>query len=408
MKKMQGRKQFLLWLMVCLFAVIPSVNVLATSIQGAKNEKSRLEQKRAEIEKTMEELESKKEDILEYIEALDRKQEQLEEEMAQLDAEIASAENHLAQTKVELENAKETVADQYDIMKRRIKYMYENGTSDYLEVFLNAESMADLLNHAEYMSKIAEYDNELLIRYEDSQTKVEETEKEIEAQLKNLAELSEELKLEQETNRQLAADKVKQIEEYNRLIAEAGDKVDEYTAAIQEKEAEIDALIEAERKRKEAEAARLAAEERERQNQAIIAAGQKLLNGGFTWPLPSSTRITSSFGKREYVTAGASTYHQGVDIGASSGSNILAAASGTVLKASYQGAAGKYVLIDHGGDIYTVYMHCSKLLVSEGEHVEQGDVIALVGSTGVSTGPHLHFGLKLGSEYVNPLTYVSY
>ena len=136
------------------------------------------------------------------------------------------------------------------------------------------------------------------------------------------------------------------------------------------------------------------------------ANGQALLNGGLIWPLPSSTRITSGFGGREEVMQGSGTFHSGVDIGTPAGNNILA--SGTVVAATYHWSMGNYVLIDHGSGIYTVYMHSSKLLVSAGDYVNQGDVIALVGSTGLSTAPHLHFGLKINGSYVNPLNYVSY
>ena len=104
---------------------------------------------------------------------------------------------------------------------------------------------------------------------------------------------------------------------------------------------------------------------------------------------------------------GASSNHKGVDIGASSGADILAAASGQVVIATYSYSAGNYIMIDHGGGVSTVYMHCSQLLVSQGEEVSQGQVIGKVGSTGYSTGPHLHFGIRSGGSYVNPLSYVS-
>ena len=129
-------------------------------------------------------------------------------------------------------------------------------------------------------------------------------------------------------------------------------------------------------------------------------------SGGFRWPVPSSSRITCTFGYRNAPTTGASTYHQGIDIGASTGANIVAAKGGTVVTASYNVAAGNYIMISHGNGVYTVYMHCSRLLVSVGQSVNQGDVIALVGSTGVSTGPHLHFGVNVNGSYVNPMNYV--
>ena len=126
----------------------------------------------------------------------------------------------------------------------------------------------------------------------------------------------------------------------------------------------------------------------------------------FTWPCPSSRRITSDYGPRESPTAGASSYHKGIDIGAAYGADIVAAADGTVVFAGYSNSAGNYVTVNHGGGLYTVYMHCSSLLVSKGQSVSRGQVIAKVGSTGISTGNHLHFGVSLNGSYVNPWNYL--
>ena len=123
------------------------------------------------------------------------------------------------------------------------------------------------------------------------------------------------------------------------------------------------------------------------------------------WPC-SSTRITSNFGYRDSPTAGASSYHTRSRVGASSGSPIYAAASGTVTEAGYSSSRGNYAVISHGSGVSTVYMHCSALYVSAGDSVSQGETIAAVGSTGISTGPHLHFGVIEDGVYVNPRNYV--
>ena len=123
------------------------------------------------------------------------------------------------------------------------------------------------------------------------------------------------------------------------------------------------------------------------------------------WPC-ASTRVTSGFGKRNSPTAGASTYHKGIDIGASTGTAIYAAASGTVTEAGYSSSRGNYVVIYHSNGVSTAYMHCSALYVSSGDKVSQGQTIAAVGSTGISTGPHLHFSVIEDGTYVNPRNYV--
>jgi murein DD-endopeptidase MepM/ murein hydrolase activator NlpD len=124
------------------------------------------------------------------------------------------------------------------------------------------------------------------------------------------------------------------------------------------------------------------------------------------WPLPSDHHIYTYFGYRVAPTAGASTYHKGLDIGGAKGSKVVAVLSGTVTAASHQSSAGYYIEIDHGNGLVTRYLHNSELLVSVGEKVNQGDVISLVGSTGVSTGPHLHFSVIKNGSYVDPYPYL--
>ena len=128
---------------------------------------------------------------------------------------------------------------------------------------------------------------------------------------------------------------------------------------------------------------------------------------GFIWPCPSYTRISSYFGPRQQPTAGASTDHKGIDLAAPYGAAILASAAGTVTTSTYSSSAGNYIVIAHGNGMSTVYMHCSSLLVSVGQTVQQGQTIAKVGSTGYSTGNHLHFGVIKNGTYVNPLNYIS-
>lgn len=429
---------------VCLGVIVSlaAVHSYASEINKAKSEKSSLEKKKEETEKKLKELEKEKNDILNYIEKLDKELVRIGNEIDTLNGEIAIAEKELEITKEELELAKETEASQYATMKRRIKYMYENGNSDYLSILLQSEDLSDILNQVEYMAKITEYDNNLLNRYTEVKEEVIEKEKQMEEQLEYLHGLKEELDYEQETVTLFASEKNKELEKYEKSIEETMVISDEVNSQIEEQEELIEKLLEEERKRieaerlaKEAEEKRLAEERRKAEEQRRLeeqqrqqeagndssnngssnngssegsSSGSSKTEGGFIWPVPASGRITSYFGVRERPTAGASTYHKGIDIGAPTGTKIVAAKGGTVVTASYQVAAGNYIMISHGDGIYTVYMHCSKLLVSVGDVVSQGEEIALVGSTGVSTGPHLHFGVSVGGDYVNPLGYVSY
>ena len=209
----------------------------------------------------------------------------------------------------------------------------------------------------------------------------------------------------------LMAEKRTELAKYKSQISDAQGELSAYDTQLAAQEEQIRSIEAAIKKREEEERRR--AEEEARKKREAEAAARKtaaakdLGSIHFTWPCPASGRITSPFGKRSSPTKGASTYHNGVDIGAASGANIVAAAAGEVVSAGYSGAAGNMIMISHGGGIYTLYMHCSKITCSEGQSVKAGQTIGKVGSTGVSTGPHLHFGIRSGGSYLNPLKYVS-
>ena len=128
--------------------------------------------------------------------------------------------------------------------------------------------------------------------------------------------------------------------------------------------------------------------------------------GQFKWPAPDYTRISDDYGMRMHPTLGVQQFHNGIDLASPSGTRILAAYDGKVVAASYSSTMGNYIMIDHGDSLYTIYMHASALLVSEGTMVVKGEQIAKVGSTGRSTGPHLHFGVRLNGGYVSPWNYI--
>ena len=184
-----------------------------------------------------------------------------------------------------------------------------------------------------------------------------------------------------------------------KIAAEMQKNIAGIQAAIRAEENNI-AAIEAEIRRQEEEARRKAEAEGKKFEPMTIG------NISFTWPCPGHSRITSGFGDRESPTEGASTNHKGVDVGAPTGSKVVAAAGGTVVISQYSSSAGNYIMISHGGGVYSVYMHLSSLGVSKGATVKRGDTIGAVGSTGYSTGPHLHFGIRINGGYVNPLNYV--
>ncbi len=434
----KGIKQGILILTAFALVISQTPRVAyGTTIQEAEDEKKALENKKADLEKSIESMEQEKEDIVAYIEELDRKLNELSQEIDTLKGKISDANENLEQIKVDLAEAEECAQNQYDTMKKRIKYMYENGSQDYLEILLSASSISDLLNRFEYINKINEYDDNLLAEYEKTKELIAQKQIEQEEQIASLELMQEELSIEQDGVEKLSAKKTEQLKKKNAAISSSEAQVADYASQIEEQEALLEKLLEEERKRQEEEERkrkeeeerkrqeeeerkRREEEEKKKQEQAnnnssssgsssdSNSSGSNVnTSSSFRWPLNVSGVITSTFGYRDQPTAGASTYHKGIDIAAPTGTAVVASAGGTVTTASYQSAAGNYIMVYHGNSTYTVYMHLSAIYVSAGDTVSKGQTIGAVGSTGVSTGPHLHFGVNVNGAYVNPLNYVS-
>ena len=387
-----------------------SAQATKSGLSDAKNKKTALEAEKKKTEQELKNLEGLKSDTTAYVKKLDSSLESIGNELSKLNDDIDAKEKQIDTTKQELSEAKETEKSQYESMKLRIKYMYEKGDSTYVDLLMEAGSLSELLNKAEYITKISSYDRQKLDEYAATKEKIAEKEKALEEEHAELLNLQNETEAKQASVEKLLAAKQTELQNYETKIASAEGQISEYAKSIEAQENQIKS-IEAEIKRKEEEARKKAEEEKKKAAAANKAAQTyKTVSLGdisFTWPCPASGRITSGFGGRKSPTKGASSNHQGIDISAPTGTSIVAAAAGEVVIASYSSSAGNYVVISHGNGISTVYMHASARYVSEGDVVSKGQTIAAVGSTGFSTGPHLHFGVIVNGSYVNPLGYVN-
>ena len=379
-------------------------------VSSAKDKKSALEQEKKKTEEAIKSLQGLKSNTESYVKELDTKMNDLQSQVTKLENNISSKQKSIDETAVKLEEAQKTEKKQYASMKMRIKYMYEKGDSTYVDLLMESGSLSELLSKAEYITKISSYDRQKLDEYAATKEKIAEKEKSLESEHAELLMLQDETEAKQASVEKLLAAKQTELQNYETKIASAEGQISEYAKSIEAQENQIKS-IEAEIKRKEEEARKKAEEEKKEAAAANKAAQTyKTVSLGdisFTWPCPASGRITSGFGGRKSPTKGASSNHQGIDISASTGTSIVAAAAGEVVIATYSSSAGNYVMISHGGGVYTVYMHASSLLVSQGQSVKKGQTIAKVGSTGYSTGSHLHFGVRVNGSYVNPTKYVS-
>lgn len=359
------------------------------SLQEAQDEKAQLEKALKEAQSTIEDLKDSKGDIESKVTELNQQLIDISARITDLENQLTAKSEDIQETKDELAGAKEREAQQYADMKVRIQFMYENGQTSYLEALLSSRNISEFLNSADYIAQIQSYDRQKLTEYQDTVESIVNLEAQLEQEYTDLAALKSTVESNKATVAAMMRQKESELADISGDIEDAQSDADYYAAEIQAQEELIAAI-----KRAEAEKAAAGVEE------------HPYTGGAFRWPCPSSTRVTSDYGTRVSPMSGASSNHKGIDIGASAGADIIAAADGTVTAASYSSAAGNYVMIDHGGGLYTVYMHASSLLVSPGQTVSAGDVIAKVGSTGISTGSHLHFGVSLNGSYVSPWSYL--
>ena len=359
------------------------------SLQEAQDEKAQLEKALKEAQSTIEDLRDSKGDIESKVTELNQQLIDISARITDLENQLTAKSEDIQETKDELAGAKEWEAQQYADMKVRIQFMYENGQTSYLEALLSSRNISEFLNSADYIAQIQSYDRQKLTEYQDTVESIVNLEAQLEQEYTDLEALKSTVESNKATVAAMMRQKESELADISGDIEDAQSDADYYAAEIQAQEELIAAI-----KRAEAEKAAAGVEE------------HPYTGGAFRWPCPSSTRVTSDYGTRVSPMSGASSNHKGIDIGASAGADIIAAADGTVTAASYSSAAGNYVMIDHGGGLYTVYMHASSLLVSPGQTVSAGDVIAKVGSTGISTGSHLHFGVSLNGSYVSPWSYL--
>lgn len=369
-----------------------SIRQKEASIQSAKQERQQMQSNLSDLKKIKEQLQASKNNLQSYISELDSNLTQMQTNIDELETKISDKEEEIQKAQEELKAAEEEQEAQYQAMIRRMCFMYERGEETYLELFMESKSFGEMLNRANYIEQVTAYDRKKLEEYAQQVKLVEVTRQTLEEEKETLDTAKEELEQEQANMESLLADKKTQMAGVEDDLEGQNATIAEYEAQVAQQNAEISALESA----VASEKAQLAAE------------NQRHYNGGmFTWPAPSYTYISSEFGYRTHPIYGDQRFHNGLDMAAPGGSPILAAYDGTVVAAAYSSSMGNYIMIDHGDGLYTIYMHASALYVSKGQGVTQGQQIAAVGSTGNSTGNHLHFSVRLNGSYVSPWNYLS-
>jgi len=282
----------------------------------------------------------------------------------------------------ELKGLNKKYNSQKALSEKRLVAMYEMNNTTYLDVLLKSKGLSDFLSNYFLISEITATDTELLETFKNERQKIGELKDNLELRKLSLAAIRSAKEKDSIALANMIVIKNNRMKELSSEEYRVQQQIEEYQNQLKEIEIEIRLL-------------------------SIASVSEQYVGGVFEWPVPGYTRITSMFGMRTHPITGIYKLHTGVDIGAPSGANFIAANDGLVVKAGYNGAYGNMVIIDHGGGVTTLYAHGSEILVKQGDKVFQGAPVLKVGSTGYSTGPHAHFEIIIEGEYVDPLDYIT-
>jgi len=394
-----------------VFSLVASVIPMAFAV--SEEEISELKEKRNELsnqvyeqQQLVDKLEEEHADAIERKLAMDQRNDVYRQEIEVLQEEIDAYEKLIADKQLEVDAARALEAEQLEKYRIRVRAMEESGGYNILAIIFNSENFAELLAGIDDMNEIMESDRAIEEAYIEAREACEKVEAEYEEFKAGLEEDQQVLEEEQ-------ADLQKQIEEAEQLIEDLLASIDSEQEALDlitkaERAMETELANKIQQLEREKEAAKRAEEEEARRQQAAEQGGSSssggsgssgtvVGTGSFAWPC-SCTYITSCVGNRYHPISGEWKYHSGMDIGCSYGDSIWASDSGVVEIAGVNGGYGNCVMINHGNGYYTVYGHMSSVACSVGQSVSKGTVIGYVGSTGVSTGPHLHFEIRYGSN----------
>lgn len=379
---------------------VPAYAVTQSQIDELKEQRNAIRAQRQEKQAIVEALEAEKADVVAQKQAMDERNMYTLQQIQLNNQEIELYDEMIAEKAAELEEAQRLENEQLERYRSRVRAMEENGGYNILAIISKSDSFSDMLTAMDDVGEIMESDRQLEDDYIAARENTESVKAEYEQTRSQLEELKDQLKAEQ-------VELEKDIEEAIQIILNLENDLEnrqaEYAAIMAAEDAAnatIDKLV------AELEAQRAAAA-------AAAAAsgggggGSANASGSFLWPVASYVYVSSRFGPRIHPITGEKKNHTGLDIASNQGTTVYASDGGSVTLAGWNGGYGNCIMIDHGNGYVTLYGHLSSISVSQGQSVSQGDVIGAVGSTGNSTGPHLHFEVLKDGSRIDPEQFFS-
>lgn len=373
----KSKKYIALLIIMCLLLGTTSV-VFAGPEEDLKKQEEALKKIQDKLSKLESEKNSAKKSVnkvVNSINSIERNIKGIESEITSLNGSISNTEQSILEITSNLQETNGMIVKKNDVLDKRLRTMYKSGNVGYLEVLLGASDFSDFLTRMDMVQEIYKHDVDLIEDLRVQKTTIESDKKKLEEEKTRLQGLSEEV--------------VGKQTQLNSNLVNLQGKKSEIRKDLKALEEIEDGLL----------------EDANKLTDLIKSLSLMVtyVGGKMTWPLPGNTRLSSPFGYRIHPVYKTKKLHTGVDVPAAYGTKVLAAQSGTVIYSDWFGGYGKAVMIDHGGGYVTLYAHNSKLLVKVGQKVERGQAITQVGSTGVSTGNHLHFEVRENGKYVDPI-----
>lgn len=365
---------------------IQIVKTEAATVSSLEDRYAELESQLKKLQSDMKKTQNKKSEQLNYKNQLDTEISLVEEQIDNLNSQISALNVQIAQNEAKLSDKEDEISENDELFKARLRAMYMQSETSMWELLLTSESFSEFIKNAEYMKRLAQNDKDLMSQLNQDKQSIIDAKKTIESSKIKLEANQKTLSYKKSTLNTKYSESQKLL---NSLVKDEN-SLKQQQIKINEEMEKIDEEI--------------------RQMLQQSGSSGDFVGGKFLWPVPNYSTITSRFGWRTLY--GKANWHTGIDISGANilGKNIVAANAGTVIKAvttyTPKKGYGKYVMIDHGGGYTTMYAHCTSLSVKVGQTVKRGQVIAQVGSTGNSTGPHLHFGIYINGKEVDPLPYL--
>lgn len=371
-------KSFLAILITTCLLIGSVIPLQAGELEDILKEQKNIEKREQEARKNLKNLTNREEQLKNQIQTLASQIAVAEKDLQAKEIAYQQSEELVAQSEQELQEREAELAHRQEVLRKRVREIYQVGQISYLEVLLEAESLSDFITRLEYFNRLVENDQKILTQISEERERVEE-------QTRILQEKRDE-----------AAQRKKEAQEAKALLDQ---KRREHQVALNDnKKAQEDIFEQIAQLEKDAKAIA----EKIRQLTANSGPVHGTIN---TYPIPGYYTISSAYGWRIHPITKKRSLHTGTDFPAPTGTKVVAAGNGVVILSNWYGAYGNTVIIDHGGGYSTLYAHNSKLGVKVGDKVNAGDVIAYVGSTGWSTGPHLHFEVRVNGEPTDPMQF---